>query len=148
MKKILPPFLFLFFALLMPFICWGLGLTHYIQFPYNLAGIPFLFLGLGAAKVSKKQFQRLGTNVSTFNQPDILVTDGLFKLTRNPMYLGFAIAIIGLAILYQGALSSFIVALLFIIITDRWYIKFEEKAMTSMFGKEYEDYCKNTRRWI
>jgi len=148
MKKLLPPSLFVLFALFMGLVCWGFKLNHNILYPFNLIGLPLLIAGLFIAQTSKKMFIRLKTNVNTFDEPDKLVVEGLFKYSRNPMYLGFVIAIIGIAVLYQGAISSFIFAIAFFIIVDRWYIKYEERAMLSKFGKEYDIYCSNTRRWI
>jgi len=132
----------------MGLVCWGFKLNHNILYPFNLIGLPLLIVGLFIAQTSKKMFIRLKTNVNTFDEPDKLVVEGLFKYSRNPMYLGFIIAIIGIAVLYQGAISSFIFAIAFFIIVDRWYIKYEERAMLIKFGKEYEIYCSNTRRWI
>jgi protein-S-isoprenylcysteine O-methyltransferase Ste14 len=148
MKKLLPPILFILFAVVMGLICWGFGFKHIIVFPYNLIGIPLLLTGLILAQSSKMLFLNLKTNIDTFGQPDKLVTSGFYKFTRNPMYLGFVIAIFGVAILYQGSISSFILAILFFVISDQWYIKFEENAMVSKFGNEYLQYCKKTRRWI
>jgi protein-S-isoprenylcysteine O-methyltransferase Ste14 len=148
MKKLLPPTMFLLFAILMGIICWGFGFTHNITYPYNLIGIPILILGLAIAKVNKKLFLKLETNVDTFEQPDRLVKSGFYKFTRNPMYLGFLISLSGIAVIYQGSISSFLLVLIFFVIVDLWYIRFEEKAMLDKFGKEYQEYCQNTRRWI
>lgn len=148
MKKLLPPKLFLLFALAMGPVCWALGSQHHILYPLNLSGLALLVLGIGIAKWGKTLFAKRKTNINTFDSPDLLITEGLYKYSRNPMYLGFAIAIFGVAILFQGAFSSFVFAFLFIFITDRWYIGFEEKVMREKFGQSYRDYCKNTRRWI
>ena len=148
MKKLLPPILFILTAVVMGIVCWGTGSEHNILYPYNLFGLFFLAVGLGMASWGSRLFRRLGTNIMTFDEPDVLVTQGLYRFTRNPMYLGFVIAILGIAILYQGAIVAFVLAFLFFIVTDRWYIKFEERAMLSKFGEEYQNYCNNTRRWI
>ena len=148
MKKLLPPILFIMSAVGMGFVCSGIGSNHNILYPCNLVGLPFLFIGLGMAIWGNRLFHKLGTNIMTFDDPDMLVTDGLYKFTRNPMYLGFVIATFSIAILYLGAISSFVIALLFLFITDRWYIKYEERAMLHKFGTEYENYCRNTRRWL
>lgn len=111
-------------------------------------GFRFCWGGLFIAQSSKKLFVKLKTNVNTFDEPGKLITNRIFRYSRNPMYLGFVIAIIGMALIYQGAISSFVLALLFFVIVDRWYIKFEEGAMLNKFGKEYRDYCSKTRRWI
>lgn len=148
MKKLLPPTLFLLCLIGMPIICWSIDSNHNFIYPYNLFGLPLLFAGLGMAKCGKNLFQKLDTNITTFEKPGILVSEGLYKLSRNPMYLGFLIALIGSAILYQGSISSFIVAFLFLIITDRWFIRYEEQEMIRKFGEEYQVYCNNVRRWI
>lgn len=148
MKKLLPPLLFVLFVLLMGLVCWAFEFKHNVLFPFNLIGIPFLLGGLFIAQSSKKLFIKLKTNVNTFDEPGKLITNRIFRYSRNPMYLGFVIAIIGMALIYQGAISSFVLALLFFVIVDRWYIKFEEGAMLNKFGKEYRDYCSKTRRWI
>ena len=148
MKKLLPPILFILTAVVMGIVCWGTGSEHNILYPYNLFGLFVLVVGLGMASWGSRLFRRLNTNIMTFDEPDVLVTQGLYRFTRNPMYLGFVIAILGIAILYQGAIVAFVLAFLFFIVTDRWYIKFEERAMLRKFGEDYQNYCNNTRRWI
>jgi protein-S-isoprenylcysteine O-methyltransferase Ste14 len=148
MKKILPPVLFLIFALAMGVICWGFGFTHFIRYPYNVFGLPLLVGGLFLAQASKKMFIRRKTNVHTFDQPDQLITEGFFRYSRNPMYLGFVLALSGIAVLYQGAISSFILVFIFFVITDQWYIRFEERMMRDKFGQAYQEYRQHTRRWI
>lgn len=148
MKKLLPPALFVLFAIAMGIICWGFEFTHTILFPYNMVGIPLLLGGIILAQASKNVFVTTGTNVHTFDDPDTMITEGFYRYSRNPMYLGFVIAIIGIAILYQGSLSSFGMAFLFFVITDRWYVRFEEDAMFKKFGAAYTSYTQRTRRWI
>jgi len=148
MKKLLPPALFLLSALIMGIVCWAFDFEHYILFPYNLIGLLFLAAGLLLAQMSKRLFLKMKTNVNTFEDPDKLVTSGFYRYSRNPMYLGFLISIIGMAILYQGSVSSFVLAIIFFIAEDRWYVKFEEKAMSKKFGMAFEQYCSNTRRWL
>lgn len=148
MQKLLPPILFLLFILLILASCWLLGSRHNLAFPYNLLGIPWVLIGYLMAIKGKTLFKKLDTNIMTFEQPDKLVTEGLYRFSRNPMYLGFVTALIGVALISGAAISSFLWVLLFFIITNKWYIDFEEKAMTEAFGQEYEDYCKRVRRWI
>jgi protein-S-isoprenylcysteine O-methyltransferase Ste14 len=148
MRKLLPPHLFVIFVLAMGFVCWFFGFTHLIKYPYNLFGLPLLIAGLLLAQLSKNHFRKVKTNVNTFEKPDLLITKGYYRFSRNPMYLGFVIALLGFAFLYQGSISSFLAVLLFIAVTDRWYIQYEERIMLSTFGAEYAAYCNNTRRWI
>lgn len=147
MKKILPPQLFYLTIAIMAMLFFFLPVEYILTYPYNLLGIIFVAIGLLTAIAGKKQFLKLKTNIKTFNEPDMLVSDGLFAYSRNPMYLGFSLAIIGFSVLF-GNLSSMVAAVVFIVLTDRWYIRYEEKVMREKFGDEYEDYCQRTRRWI
>ena len=114
----------------------------YVGFGLIPAGLG-LFLVLGGAR----QFSRARTNIKTFNEPDVFVTDGLFRWSRNPMYLGFTLLLTGAAVLL-GAATPFAVVALFVVITDRWYIAFEERVMQRKFGAAYEAYRRGVRRWI
>lgn len=148
MKHLLPPQLFVLFAVLMGLVCWGLGVEHSIPYPYNLTGMFALAGGLFIAQSSKNQFRKAGTTVMTFDRPDVLVTGGWFRFSRNPMYLGFVVALTGVAVLYQGSVPSFLLAASFAVIVDRWYVRFEERLMSERFGEAYERYRSETRRWI
>lgn len=147
MQKIIPPILFAI-SLCAMILLWLLIPFHVLlPYPYNLIGIVLIVVGIGIAKRGSDTFEHIGTNIETFQQPDILVTDGLFSFSRNPMYLGFVTALLGLAITL-GNLSPFAVVLAFFIITDRWYISFEEAAMEKQFGDKYARYKATTRRWL
>ncbi len=148
MKKILPPFLFVLFVFAMGLTCWWTGSNHQLPYPYYLLGVPIVIAGLVLAKSGKKLFTERSVNVMTFDDPTGLVTDGVFKYTRNPMYLGFVIAMLGFAVIMGASLSSLLLTLVFFVITDRWYVVFEEKKMRAKFGEDYEAYCQNVRRWI
>jgi protein-S-isoprenylcysteine O-methyltransferase Ste14 len=125
-----------------------LDAIRYVPYPYNLSGIPLVLFGVGIASIGKKHFNKVGTNISTFNEPGVLVTEGLYEKSRNPIYLGFAIALLGIAFISQGSVLSFLIVILFIFITDQWYIKYEEAMLKDKFGAEYAEYCKGIRRWI
>ena len=147
MKKITPPFLFIICIVIMAGLWWMLPLVRFVPFPINLLGVLVFAVGLGIAKRGSDVFEKEGTNIETFNNPDRLVTDGLFRISRNPMYLGFLTALVGMAVML-GNLSSFLVAFVFFIVTDRWYITFEEDAMAKAFGERYAEYKAKTRRWL
>lgn len=148
MKQLLPPVLFVIFILVMTAINWVLAPSHLVYYPYNLIGLLFVSMGLMLAITGKKLFKKLNTNIMTFDEPTKLVTQGIYQYTRNPMYLGFAIAMLGFAILNGGTLSSLVLTLIFILVTDRWYIQYEEQMMRIKFGQDYEIYCSNVRRWF
>ncbi|WP_241907923.1 methyltransferase family protein [Vibrio lentus] len=132
----------------MSLICWWLGSPHHMLYPYNLAGLVVIGVGLLLAMSGKRLFKKRNTNIMTFDEPTLLVTEGVYKYTRNPMYLGFVVSLLGFAILTGAANSSFLLTAIFVLVTDRWYIKFEEQMMCDKFGQDYEDYCRKVRRWF
>ena len=148
MKRILPPILFVIFIVLMWLMHWGLDLSHNLTNPYNLFGLPLIFAGILLSMTGSRLFRKLDTNIMTFGEPNILVTEGVFKYSRNPMYLGFVIALLGIVLLMGAAIPLLLLVLLFFVISDRWYITFEERMMIEKFGPEYKAYCRRVRRWI
>ena len=148
MQKLLPPRLFLAFTVLIALASLCLPQTQTITHPLNLFGLPLLILGPGISIWHSRLFRRRNTNINTFNQPNVLVKDGLFRYTRNPMYLGFVVALLGVAVLSLGSLFGFALVIGFVVITDRWYIRLEEQAMRDAFGEAYDEYCQEVRRWV
>ena len=118
-----------------------------ISFPHNLAGVLVSAAGLLITAAGAGQFSRARTNIRTLDEPGTPITDGLFRWSRNPMYLGFFLLLLGMAILLRAA-TPFLAVLLFVIVADRWYVAFEEPVMLRKFGKHYEAYMRSTRRWI
>ncbi len=115
--------------------------------PWVNIGLLGIFGGLYITLSAASQFRHVHTNLKPFKDPDVLVTDGMFRMSRNPMYLGFALFLAGIAV-GTGALIPLLLAVLFVFIADRWYIAQEEVAMRRVFGSAYEDYCRTTRRWL
>ena len=115
--------------------------------PFPWLGLLPLAVGIWINLASGLRFHRTGTNIHTFEPPNRMVTDGLFRLSRNPMYLGFVLMAVGVAVLI-GTLTPLLVATAFAVICDRWYVRFEERAMRTAFGDAYDAYCQGTRRWM
>ena len=115
--------------------------------PWSWTGWAVAAVGLAITLSGAGLFRRTGTNIKTFNDPEILVTRGPFRFTRNPMYLGFFLLLAGVA-LGLGAASAWAVPAVFWLLADRWYIPFEERAMRRTFGEAYEAYARRVRRWL
>ncbi|MDO8290754.1 MAG: isoprenylcysteine carboxylmethyltransferase family protein [Parvibaculum sp.] len=147
-QNLLPPRLFQIGLILMVVLDLMLGGRPVFAGGISLvAGIILILAGIGITIGGAGQFSRVKTNINTFYKPDHLVTDGFFRWSRNPMYLGFAMVLTGAA-LVLNSWEGLIIATGFVIIADRWYIGFEEAVMTETFGEAYKAYCRTTRRWL
>ena len=147
MQRLLPPMLFL--PLLAASIVIGVvaPLAGPWAWPIRLTGIVAIALGGWLNVGGAMHFQRVETNIVTFLDPTKLVTDGRFSWTRNPMYLGFVLVLVGAALLV-GTASAWVGGLVFFVAADRWYIPFEERRLRTTFGADYEAYRGRVRRWF
>ncbi len=147
MKRLLPPNLAMICIATMLVLHWFAPGTQLLSTPGRLAGLLPLFAGLALATAGSRRFAREGTNIKTFDRPDVLVTDGLFRFSRNPMYVGLTLFLLGVA-LVLGSVTPLVVAALFFVACDRWYVPFEERLALETFGEPYAAYKERTRRWI
>lgn len=76
-----------------------------------------------------------------------LVTSGIYSVTRNPMYVGMLIILIAF-VLWLAAVSAFLAVVAFFLMIDRFQIRGEERALTQIFGKPFQDYAAHVPRWL
>lgn len=95
------------------------------------------------------EFRRAQTTLNPLRpgKASALVTRGIYRHTRNPMYLALATALLALAAYLGHALAPLGVAL-FVAWMNRFQIPPEERAMSALFGDEFKRYCRAVRRWI
>lgn len=146
-KTILPPTYLLIALVLMVTLHWIIPLGSVLPIPWNLSGILLVAGGIWVSYVAEALFRRVKTTVKPFEIPSTLVTDGMFRFSRNPMYLGFAAILMGVAILL-GSLAPFLVVPIFIALVDIRFIRIEERVLSQTFHQEWTDYAKKVRRWI
>ena len=111
------------------------------------AGGTLVFLGAGISAAGKRLVRRAGTNVYTFEEPDVLVMEGVYRFSRNPMYVGMVLVAAG-AVLVSGTLSALLLGAAFAFAIRYWYIAYEEAEMRRRFGDEYEEYLRKVGRWF
>ncbi|MBO0329576.1 methyltransferase family protein [[Muricauda] lutisoli] len=110
----------------------------------------FLFgLGVVVILISVIQFFARKTTVDPLNpnKTSKLVTNGIYKFTRNPMYLGMLLFLLSFGLKLGNAFNT-LVAAGFVSYMNHFQIKPEEESLMELFGKEYNIYCKLTRRWF
>jgi protein-S-isoprenylcysteine O-methyltransferase Ste14 len=118
-----------------------------IPSPWNAIGVIFLLSGILLSLLGDGIFHQVGTTIMPFEESSSLVTRGVFRLSRNPMYLGFALLLAGAAFLL-GSLTPFLVIPLFMLLIEKRFITIEERMLTTKFGQAYIDYQDGVRRWI
>ena len=111
------------------------------------AGAAIVVLGVCIAGPAMLRFRRARTNFHTFKEPGVLVTDGPYAISRNPMYVGMVLAGLGAALI-TATLAGVILAAAYALIVRYWYIAYEERAMRRQFGERYDAYCRKVGRWL
>jgi protein-S-isoprenylcysteine O-methyltransferase Ste14 len=111
-----------------------------------LGGVP-LVAGLTLLILAGGLFKRAGTDMVPFQNVTTLVTDGVYARTRNPMYLGMALVLLGTAITV-GATTALVVPPLFMVIIQLRFIRAEEALLGELFPEQFSAYCRRVRRWL
>lgn len=121
-----------------------------INFPgQGLLAILLVIAGLLPGGQAVLAFIKKKTTVNP-TAPDTattLVTDGIYRVSRNPMYLGLLCLLLAMAV-FSGTLSALLIVPAFVWYMTEFQIKPEEEALKNVFGTDYETYLKSVRRWI
>ena len=142
-----PPIIALVLLLISVFLHFVFPINKFIYFPYSLTGVLLIVLGFKILIWGKFTFQRKGVELIPGSKSSNLIEDGPFKFTRNPMYLGFVLILVGISFIF-GSISAFLAPIVFFLIIHFSFIPFEEKHMEKQFGKGYLDYKKRVRKWV
>jgi protein-S-isoprenylcysteine O-methyltransferase Ste14 len=106
-----------------------------------------ILAGIVLNVIASGQFERRNISIRPGSQSGCLETRGLYRFSRNPMYLGMVLVQVGAA-LALGSLVSFVVPAVFVGLLNRKFIRHEEALLRAEFGQEYADYSARVRRWI
>lgn len=147
MKRALPPTYVLLAIVGMTLLHFVLPLGRYWSFPLTLIGIGPLVLGIILNLTADRQLKRHRTTVKPFERSSSLVTSFPYSVSRNPMYLGITLMLLGVALLF-GTVSPLLLAVLFPIVLERRFIRLEERMLAEAFGGEWERYRARVRRWL
>jgi len=112
----------------------------------ELLGVVPIILGITLAAWAGRRFSRHGTTYEPFRPSAALVTDGPYRFTRNPMYLGMVITLLGIAV-GLGSLTPLLVVPVFVAWIEHGFIRPEERMLTDRFGDDYIAYLRRVRRW-
>ena len=93
------------------------------------------------------QFKKRAVAICPTDTTEHLITDGVYRFTRNPMYLGIVLMLCGAAALL-GTLPFYAAALGFFVLIDRLFRRYEEEKLAAAFGREFIEYKSKVRPWI
>ena len=124
-----------------------LPLARVVPYPWNLAGAAPLALGVWLNLAADRAFKNAQTTVRPFEESAALVQSGVFRLSRNPMYLGFEAVLLGIALLF-GTASPWLVVAVFPFVIERVYIRVEERMLEARFADEWRQYKARVRKWL
>lgn len=144
-----PPLIYLGFLL----VGWGTeALVRDVTFGlegdrHRYLGLALLIAGFLIEGEATMRFRRAGTAVEPWKPSTRLVTNGLYRFSRNPIYVGMAVLYGGLALILDSPLAlALLIPCLFVI--DRGVIAREEPYLEARFGQDYRDYRARVRRWL
>lgn len=147
MKRTLPPTYLIVALVGMTALHFLWPIHHYLRFPVNLTGLVPLALGISLNIMADRQFTRHQTTVKPFERSTALVTSFPFSVSRNPMYLGLTMMLLGVALLL-GTVSPLLPVVGFALLMDRFFVGVEERMLADSFGDEWERYRAQVRRWL
>ena len=147
-KRIIYPPMWLALGIIAQFICnqYFPG-ARFTSAGGQGTGSVVLLLGLALLVFAGGLFKQADTDLIPFREVRALVTTGIYRYTRNPMYLGMALVLLGCAIVL-GVATAFAVPVVFMLIIQYRFILPEERMLLELFPQEFPQYCQRVRRWI
>jgi protein-S-isoprenylcysteine O-methyltransferase Ste14 len=147
--KVPPPLVALLIAVAMWGIAWNFPLIDIPKFFRASAAIAVALLGSGISLAGTIAFRRAKTTVNPMRPENAssLVCSGIYKITRNPMYVGLLFVLVAWGI-FLSSVWALIGPLCFLLYINRFQIEPEERVLSNMFGESYIKYKSRVRRWL
>ncbi len=146
-RKIMPTTCLLIALILILLLHFVYPIASILTGPWNLVGLIPLLLGIILNLLADQALKQHNTTVKPFQESNALIVDGVYGITRHPMYLGFVLILIGVSLLL-GSISPYIVVLLFAVFVEFVFIRQEEEMLEDSFQVEWVQYKSKVRKWI
>lgn len=147
MKPHFPPLLLLYTMLAMAGLDQLAPWREYLEWPWTLAGLPVLAAGFALVALCVPLFKRAETRLRPAPGSTAMITTGPYRFTRNPIYLGMAVMLLGFGVML-GSLTPLLMVPLFMALIHVVWIRREERWMREVFGAEYDEYRRRVRAWF
>ncbi|RLD97772.1 MAG: hypothetical protein DRJ13_11810 [Bacteroidetes bacterium] len=139
MKKIMPTTYLLVAIILCVAFHNIFPIRFLIPSKWNLTGLIPLLFGVWINLAADKSLKFAETTVKPYEESNALVQDGVFRFSRNPMYLGFISILVGISLLLKS-LSPYFVVIIFAVLIDQVFIKSEERMLKETFAEVWSKY--------
>lgn len=146
-RNVHPPLVALGFIVLAHLLGWFIRLPLAVPLALQNAGFALIVIGFLSAVAAFVEFRKAQTTLDPHGSVKALITDGIFRISRNPIYFGFLLMVIGLP-LNAGYYSGLVVAPMFVVTMERLVIEKEELYLEKKFGEAYTGYKSRVRRWV
>jgi protein-S-isoprenylcysteine O-methyltransferase Ste14 len=110
-------------------------------------GFGTILAGIAMSAWGFLHFKERHVNPSPWHRPSDFVSDGPYAISRNPMYLGGMLVLLGIG-LVRGSIPALLSPLAFMTVLSHTQITFEEAALQDTYGAEYDEYKQRVRRWL
>jgi len=145
--KVLPPTFLFLTVVAMVALHFLLPCRDIIPFPWTLLGIAPFLAGVVLNLSADAALKRHGTTVKPFEKSSALVTDGAYRVSRHPMYLGFICILLGIAV-FMGSATPYAPILVLWVLIRIVFVRVEERMMAESFGEAWTEYRARVRSWV
>jgi protein-S-isoprenylcysteine O-methyltransferase Ste14 len=143
----LPPTYLLLGLVAMAVLHFALPGPRIVPGAWRLIGLPLIVGGIWLSMAAHALFKRHGTEIKPFKASRVLVTEGPFRFSRHPMYMGFLAILTGAALLAGTLVPLLGLGVMVWLFTAHFVIP-EERHMEEQFGDQYREYKRRVRRWL
>ena len=146
-KRVLPPTYFFISIITMALLHFFVPISTFVQYPWTLLGIVPFAAGVTLNLLADSAFKKTQTTVKPFETSASFITTGVFRISRNPMYLGMVLILCGLAT-FMGTITPLIIILIFAILMEMVFVRTEERMLEHQFGLAWDTYRNKVRKWF
>jgi len=122
-------------------------LSSFALYPWSLLGVIPLLVGIALNLLADMALKKAQTTVKPFEDSSTLITTGVFRVCRHPMYLGMILMVSGVAVIL-GTYTPLFIVLIFAVLMELVFVRMEERMLEVQFGHVWDDYSKRVRKWI
>ena len=149
LEKKIPPVVLLLIHVVFIFALARLPGPRFPGAVVDVLSVVFMAGALLVILLSLRQFKSVSTTVNPLNpeKASTLVVNGIYRISRNPMYLAMLLILLSI-MCWTHSFLALVAIPSFIVVMNKLQIEAEEVALESLFGADYRDYCDQVRRWI